>query len=217
MDIQEIYALLEQKDDDALKKAIEILENDIEKKQQAEKRYLPFIRTVLKDQKATLVDLNKVAFEEVDTVLFQELKPSYLAEVGYGLDDFQFRKVVDFAGAMIESYIDVPAYLAQCFGFCQIDDFKTFVKSTEAAIKAAIVEDAALYTEGWFGQAFQKMASVDLDKLMLDHGDADSASSSPVLDAFWLYLSVFGSREVYIDMFQSTPLEISTPFNCSRY
>ena len=147
------------------------------------------------------------------------LNQSYFGDIGFRLSESEFRHIVDFAGAMIANHLEAEAYIGYAMGITNITEFDEFISQTEVALKEAIDKQAKEHTAGWFGQILTHFSSMSIEKLMLDHGDANDANNSIVLDEFWIFLSVmssYSSSGIYVDFFQSYPLKITNAYFVSK-
>ncbi|MCH2045834.1 MAG: leucine-rich repeat domain-containing protein [Saprospiraceae bacterium] len=207
-----IYTLLESRSEENLQKALGLLENNTALKNKAEQRYLKFIQTRTNNDTATLADINKAAFSEAEvSILLKSLKGPRMDTISmYDLQDNKLKYVADFGGSLVANHLDVKAYLAHAKVFTNEPALLAFIKKTEAKLLERLEKEAAVYTEGWFGQLYAHFMGLKYTFLGFDHVSDCGFNDSSLLNEFWIFLSLFlgESQSLTIDVFQATGIDI---------
>jgi len=212
MEIKELYALLESRDEASLKEALTFLEGNEALKKQAEKRYLKFIQTRTKNSAATLAHINEAAFTEAEMgKLRKDLSPGVLDTISmYNLQNDDLVLIADFGGALVANHLDINAYLAQAKVFTDLDKFEQFVTKTENKLLQVLEEEVKIYNEGWFGEMYERFMGLKYEKISFDHVMDCGLNDSDLLNEYWIFLSLFLGKydSLVVDVFQATGISI---------
>ena len=214
MNLAEIYALLESRNQEQIDRGLQALEEAQELKSAAEKRYLKFIQVRLGKPEATLADLVEASLseEEEGTLTGRNMGVDFLS-FGY-FNDGESRLVVDFLGAMVAPHIDMDAHIQEA---AQMPDKKVLVPfqtAVEERVVEAIRKEAAVYDAGWYGKSYAKLSQMALTRVLFDHSSFDTANNSPLLREYMFFVSAFTKPKtwLYLDIFQSDTPDLSPMF-----
>lgn len=209
---QALCALLESRDAAQLQKAFAYLARHPEAKAKMEQRYLAFIRLRLKDEAATLEQLEAAALSEKEESVFTSRYNLGRDFLSFGMmDDQGARLIVDFIGAFVKGRIDVDGYLEQVKTAPNRDKMVPHVEGERTRLKNALAQEADMYDEGWYGKVVRKLNELSLDRVMFDHTSFESANESPVLREFILFVGL-KAYQLYFDIFQSTAPDLTEVF-----
>jgi len=212
-----LYADLESREPVRIVEALKILAVSPELKERAEKRYIGFIRARLNDPSAVLDDFPRAALSPEEEILLLEGRLGKVVNDNKLcfdlLDGNESKLVVDFAGGMIASLVDMDVYVRDACRCEDINDIMSLAEDTRVLVRRAVLAESQVYDGGWFGRVYADFASLSLGKVMFDHTGFEEANTSLVLREFVLYLGChapFGSFS--LDIFQSDPPDLTEVF-----
>lgn len=211
-DLAAIYAFLESFSEARRALAMQALKDNPAFYQQAEQRYLNFIRTRLNDPGAGLERFDEAALTKAESRWF--LGRHFAKDTisfSYFNDD-QSRLVVDFIGSIVKNAVDIEAYIAQATA---LDNEEALVKLYDSVAKDArkkIVKEASASGEGWFGEIARHLINLKLKKVLLNKTEMEFADRSPVMKEFMFFLNLSSKKSIYIDIFQSEAPRLTEMF-----
>ena len=205
---------LESRDEGKIQASLQALSLQPQLWARAERRYLPFIQTRLRDAKATLWQWTAVAIspDDEERLLQSGIRKGELISFLF-MSGEQCRLLVDFVGAMAKPHIDAAQFAAKGSRLSSEATLMSYAHSQLESLHTAVQAAATLYTEGWFGRLYKAFASISINKLMFDHTNFEAANASPVLREFFCFVPAFAAMKRYwLDIFQSTAPDLTEIF-----
>lgn len=202
-DLAAIYNFLESFSDTKRALAMKALNDNPEFYQKAEQRYLNFIRTRLNDPNAGVERFEDAALTKTEVKLFLGRHfQNNMISFSY-FNDHEAKLVIDFIGSMVKNTINIEEYIAKAR---TVDSEEALIKLYDTSakdVKKKIVKEAAVGTEGWFGEIMRHLINLKLKKVMLNKTEMEIADGSPVMKEFMFFLNINSKKSILIDIFQS--------------
>jgi Leucine-rich repeat (LRR) protein len=206
------YQEIESGNDERVNKALDELKNNHDLWERVEKKYLSFIQARLNDTNATLYDINKVMLSEQEINMLLRSVGKYFISFHY-LHGMESKVIVDFLGSMVKQFVNIDEYINEASLSKDEDAVMSAADKYYKLVKRKILEEAQLYSEGWYSKIYANFARYCISKVRFDHTQFYEANSSLVLKEFYLYLGSFRlTNNITFDIFQSDTPDLTEMF-----
>ncbi|WP_300664114.1 hypothetical protein [Fluviicola sp.] len=210
--LKAIYTFLESHDEAKIAKGLEVLENNPEFKELAEKRYLNFIRARLNNVHAVLAQFQEAALSrsEVSTLTGKHFAKDFISFSYF--DDSESKLAVDFIGSMVRNAIDLESYADQVNQLSDLSELIALYDKFAAQAKHAITAEAKIHPKGWYSEISKHLIQLKLKRVLFEKTQFDEANRSLVLKEFIFFLNIQCKTSVYLDIFQSDTPKLTEMF-----
>lgn len=214
-----VFVYLESGNGDKIAKALEVVKKDVVLKETAEKRYLPFMKAHL-NRNVSLDDLLEVKEVMKRDKLgkyfisrYANVKDNYVSFAM--LYDHECKEIVDFIGSTVKVCIDIDEVIGLMKKAYDEKDMKTFkllFKTYGDTYKDYLISLRETGPVTWLTECVEVLLNLTLEKVMFDHTDFYKAAKSSVLREFVFALHLLTAGGLYIDVFQSSPVDLTEVF-----
>lgn len=210
--LEAIYEFMESSDEQKIAKALDVLKDNPEFYAKAQQRYLSFVRARTDNAGAPLEDFAKAALSKSEEGL---LLGNHFAKDFFSFSYFsdeESKAVVDFIGSIVQNAVDLDAYIQQARTLSSESELAAHYRKTAEVVKSKILQEAAVYPEGWFSRISAHLASINLGRVLFEKTAFDAANHSLVLKEYMLFLNLNSDDSVYFDVYQSEEPDLTEVF-----